>query len=40
MNVLSANKIAHLGAGKNFQKARKPVIIGKYGLKVGLYACA
>lgn len=40
MNVLSANKIAYLGAGKNFQKARKPIIIGKYGLKVGLYACA
>ena len=40
MNVLSANKISYLGAGKNFQEARKPIIIGKYGLKVGLYACA
>ncbi len=38
MAILDENHIAHAGGGKNIDEARKPAIIEKNGLKVGLLA--
>jgi len=36
INILDANNIAHAGAGSNLSEARKPAIIEKNGVKVGM----
>ncbi len=36
LDILDRNGIAHAGAGKNLDEARKPAIILKNGLKIGL----
>ncbi len=40
MELLSANSIGFLGAGKDLNEATRPFILEKGGLKIGLYACA
>ncbi len=36
MNILNENGIAFSGAGKNLEEARKPAVVEKKGLKIGL----
>lgn len=36
IDLLDKNSIAHAGAGKNLEEARKPAIVEKKGLKVGM----
>lgn len=36
LEILDRNNIAHSGAGKNLEEARKPAIIEKKGLKIGM----
>lgn len=36
MDLLDKNSIAHSGAGKNMEEARKPAVIEKRGVKVGM----
>lgn len=38
MSLLEQNNILHAGGGKNIEEARKPAIIEKNGLKIGLLA--
>ena len=38
MSLLKENNILHAGGGKNIEEARKPAIIEKNGLKIGLLA--
>ncbi len=38
LDILDKNSIKHIGAGKNIDEARKPVIIEKNGLKIGFLA--
>ena len=38
MSLLDANNILHSGSGNNLEEARKPAIIEKNGLKIGLLA--
>lgn len=38
--ILSKNKIPFVGVGDNIFEAKKPYIIQKKGLKIGVYACA
>ena len=40
MEQLTQHEIKYVGAGKDIVNASKPLIIGKDGLKVGIYACA
>lgn len=40
INVLEANEISHVGAGKDLSESQKPYIIEKDGLKIGIYSCA
>ena len=39
IKVLEQNGIQHVGVGNNLKEARKPVIIEKKRIKVGIYAC-
>lgn len=39
INVLKQNDIQYVGVGNNLQEARKPIIITKSDIKVGIYAC-
>ncbi len=36
IKILDENNIAHVGAGKNIEAARRPVIIEKDGIKIGI----
>lgn len=38
--LLIQNEIEYIGAGENLSEARKPYILQKDGIKVGIYACA
>lgn len=40
INVLNENRIPFLGAGLSLEEARKPYIIEKNGLKIGVYSSA
>jgi poly-gamma-glutamate capsule biosynthesis protein CapA/YwtB (metallophosphatase superfamily) len=40
MELLSANKISFVGAGKDLEYAKGAVILVKDGVKIGIYACA
>lgn len=37
--ILEQNGVQYVGAGYNLEEARKPIIICKHGIKVGIYAC-
>ena len=37
--ILAQNGVQHVGAGDNLNEARKPLIIMKKGIRVGIYAC-
>jgi hypothetical protein len=40
IEVLDKEGINHCGAGKNLEEAKKPFILYKNGLKIGVYTCA
>lgn len=40
IKLLNDNNINYIGAGSNLSEAKKPYIIEKDGLKIGIYACA
>ena len=39
INVIKENEIKYVGAGNNIQEARRPIIITKKEIRVGIYAC-
>ncbi len=39
IEVLTGNGIQYVGAGRNLQEARKPLVISENGMRVGVYAC-